>query len=428
MFPMDKKIWDIAVIGGGPAGMMAAGRAAELGATVVLIEKNDTLGKKLLITGGGRCNVTNAEFDNRKLLEKFRENGKFLFSTFSQWSVRETLDFFHTRNMETKIENEKRVFPLSNKSRSVWDTLVAYLKEKNVTILSTSPVSDIDPGPDLTIHLKNGQAVQARKIIIATGGTSHPETGSTGDAFAWLQKLGHQIIKPTASLVPLVTKDTWVKRLAGVSLTNVKISVLLDGVKQNIGSLKKKGLPAPNTKILFTHLGLSGPTILNLSKEIGEMLGYGDVAVSLDLLPDFDHAKLNAKLQEIFKENDKKKFKNSLVGFIPSPLIQIIVELSGIDSEIECNSVTRESRLNLITLLKNLPIRIERLLGEDKAIISSGGVSLEEIDPRTMQSKFNKNIYIVGDLLNIDRPSGGYSLQLCWTTGFVAGTDAAKLV
>ncbi len=418
---MKENVWDVVIIGGGPSGMMAAGRAAELGAKVILIEKNDSLGKKLLITGGGRCNVTNAEFDNRKLLEKFKDDGKFLFSAFSQYSVKETLDFFHNRNMETKIEPGQRVFPVSNKSQSVWNVMVEYIKKEKVTILSNSPVVDFVIENKNIIGVKIvDKIIYARSIIVATGGKSHPETGSTGDAFKWLKNIGHTIIEPIPSLVPLATKDKWIKKLAGVSLDNVKLTVYLDDVKQFI----KKRPISKTGKILFTHVGVSGPTILNMSKDIGGLLGYGDVVIKLDLLPNFDQEKLNLKLLEIFKENDKKKFKNCLAGLILSSVVPVVVELSGIDPEIQCNSVTREERIKLISLLKGIPINIDKLLGLDKAIVSSGGVALNEIDFKTMRSRLYPNLYIIGDLLNIDRPSGGYSLQICWTTGFVAGTNA----
>jgi predicted Rossmann fold flavoprotein len=431
---MEKEIkhYDIAVIGGGPAGMMAAGRAAERGAKVILIEKNETLGKKLLITGGGRCNVTNAEFDDRILLEKFKGDGKFLFSAFSQWSVKETLDFFHKRNMETKIENEQRVFPVSDQSQSVLDVMVAYIRENNVTVLSNSPVIDLeistqenrknDTTPLIKIKIKNGEIIYVHSVIIATGGTSHPETGSTGDAFTWLRKLGHTIIEPTPSLVPIALKDDWVKDLAGTSLTDIKLTIYQNGVKQNSGN------PAGHRnnqkqKILFTHVGVSGPSILNMSKDVGELLKYGDVTISLDLLPALDYSVLNTKLQELFKVNDKKKFKNSLGELIPTSIVQTAIALSGIDPEVQCNGIKREERLSLITLLKNIPLHVDKLLGADKAIISSGGVPLEEVDFKTMRSKIIPNLYLVGDILNIDRPSGGYSLQICWTTGFVAGSN-----
>lgn len=436
---MDNTVWDVAVIGGGPSGMMSAGRAGELGAKVILIEKNESLGKKLLITGGGRCNLTNAEFDNRKLLEKFKGDGKFLFSAFSKWSVKETLDFFHSRKMETKIENEGRVFPTSNKAESVWNVMVEYIKKNGVTVLSNSSVSDIilNDKTIIGVKIKNpstgstsspqvllgaGKIIRARSIIIATGGTSHPETGSTGDAYKWLEKIGHKIIKPIPSLVPLASKDAWVKKLSGVSLTNIKLTLFQNEIKQSVGKVSNKG------KILFTHTGISGPTVLNMSREVGELLKYGEVTVMLDLLPSLDYAKLNVKLQEIFKENDKKKLKNSLGNLIPSALIPTVIEISKINPETSCNSVTREERIRLMNLLKNIPIRISKLLGADKAIISSGGVSLDEVDFKTMRSRLFSNLYLIGDILNIDRPSGGYSLQLCWTTGYVAGTNAVKIL
>ena len=408
--------WDVAVVGGGSAGMMAAGRAAERGLKVILIEKNDSLGKKLLITGGGRCNVTNNELDTRKLLEKFKDNGKFLFSAFSQWNVKETLDFFHMKNMETKVEREQRVFPLSNKAQSVWNVLTEYVKNPNITILSNSPVSDILISVDKKITgviLKNKKHILAKSVILATGGTSRPETGSTGDGYAWLKKIGHNVVEPTPSLVPLATKDAWTKRLAGVSLTDIKLTTFQNDVKQDV----KKG------KILFTHVGVSGPTVLNMSKDIGELLKYGEVVLSLDIVPTLDYSQLNTKLQEQFKENNNKKFKNSLGPLLTPALAPIIVELSKIDPETQCNRVTREERLALVQLLKAIPIHIDSLLGEDKAIITSGGVVLDEVDFKTMNSRLFSNLYLVGDILNIDRPSGGYSLQLCWTTGFVAGNS-----
>jgi len=422
---MKDMVWDVIVIGGGPAGMMAAGRSAELGAEVILIEKNDSLGKKLLITGGGRCNVTNAEFDNRKLLEKFKDDGKFLFSAFSQWSVKETLDFFHNHNMGTKVEEGQRVFPLSNKSQSVWDVMVEYIKKGGGTILSNSPVVDFIMSDDnkniIGVKFEN-KNIFARSIVVATGGTSHPETGSTGDAYKWLKNIGHNIVETKPSLVPLAAKDTWIKKLAGVSLNDIKLTIFLNGVKQNF----RKRSSTKIGKILFTHVGISGPTILNMSKDISEILSFGDVVVSLDLLPNIDQEKLNQKLLEIFKENDKKKFKNSLSDLIPSAIIPVITELSGIDPEIQCNSITREERIKLINLLKNIPIHIDRLLGLDKAVISSGGIPLQEVDFKTMKSRLFPNLYLIGDLLNIDRPTGGYGLQLCWTTGFVAGTNAVE--
>ena len=410
-------LWDVIVVGGGPAGMIAAGRASEKGAKVLLVEKNDTLGRKLLITGGGRCNVTNSEFDIRKFLDRFKDDGKFLFSAFSQHSVKESLEFFNSRGMATKIENEGRTFPASDKAQSVLNVLIEYMRENKVEVLSNSSVTGIamEENKIIGINLKNKKVVRGKSIIIATGGASRPDTGSTGDGFTWLKNIGHTIIAPTPSLVPVAIKDKWVKTLAGISLQNIKISVFQNDKKQ----VFKKG------KILFTHVGISGPTVLNMSRDIGDLLKYGPVTVSIDLLPPEDYGVLNTKLQELFKEHDKKKFRNAIVNIVPSGIAPVIVDLSLIDPEKECNSITREERIRLINLLKNIPMQVDKLLGVDKAIITSGGVLLDEVDFKTMQSKIYDNLFLVGDILDFDRNSGGYSLQLCWTTGYIAGKNSA---
>ncbi len=414
----ESEIYDVAVIGGGPAGMMAAGRAAERGLKVILIEKNNSLGKKLLITGGGRCNVTNAEFDDRALLDKFKGNGKFLFSAFSQWSVKESLNFFNSRGMPTKVEAEKRVFPVSDSAQSVWDVVVAYLKAGNVTVISSATVVGFNANNNKieSVRLKNGKTIQAHSFILATGGKSRPETGSTGEGFEWLKKLGHTVSEPSAALVPLKIKDAWVKRISGLTLPTVKITLLQNETKQAV----KKG------KILFTHVGVSGPTILNMSKDVSELLKYGEVFISLDVLPQHDYATLNEALQKVFKKESNKKFKNSLGGLLPSSLVPVVVDMSGIDPDTFCHSVTREERLNLVKLLKDMRMQATGLLGVEKAIVTSGGVALSEVDFKTMQSKLVPNLHLIGDILDIDRPSGGYSLQLCWTTGFVAGSAVNK--
>ncbi len=422
----EDRIWDVIVVGGGPAGMMAAGRAAERGASVLLLEKNESLGKKLLITGGGRCNVTNAELDTRALLAKFKDSDQFLFSAFTQYGVAETLDFFHTRNMPTKEEALKRVFPASNTAQSVWETLVAYLKASDATIMSNAQVIKFNASEEkgaqkiTSVSLKGGKEIRGKSFILATGGTSRPETGSTGDGFKWLRELGHKVSEPSTALVPISIKDVWAKKLAGLTLPEIKITVLQNDVKQSM----KKG------KILFTHVGLSGPTILNMSKDIGELLKYGDVSVSLDLAPSHDFSTLNTALQELFKKEHRKKIKNafgeSFGDLIPNRLVPIILERSGISPETACNSVTREQRIALMQVIKDLRMHVRGLLGVDKAVVTSGGVALSEIDFKTMQSRIVPNLYVVGDVLDIDRPSGGYSLQLCWTTGWVAGDNVAK--
>lgn len=409
------KIWDVIVIGGGPAGMMAAGRAAEKGASVLLVEKNNSLGKKLLITGGGRCNVTNNQPEIRTFLKKFKDSDQFLFSAFSQWGVTETLDFFHIRKMETKVEALNRVFPLSNKAESVWNVLVSYLKENNVEILSHATVSHIEADTNEKqishIVLSNKKILRAKRFILATGGKSHPETGSTGDGFLWLKKLGHKVHEPSAALVPIALKNTWLSQVQGTSLDAVKLTVVQNEVKHAVF----KG------RMLFTHFGISGPTVLNASSEVSELLKYGEVTINLDVLPSLDTGQLNFKLQEIFKEHSNKKLKNSLGDLIPPSFIPLIISLANIDGETACNSITRTERITLVNTLKKIELNVKGLLGEDKAIITSGGVDLTEVDFKTMSSRLYSNLCIVGDMLNIDRPSGGYSLQLCWTTGYVAG-------
>jgi predicted Rossmann fold flavoprotein len=409
------QIYDLAVIGGGPAGMMAAGRAAELGAKVILLEKNSSLGAKLLITGGGRCNITNAQFDVRTFLSKYKDSDKFLFSAFSQFNVKDTIDFFNGRGMPTKVEAGNRVFPESDKSQSVFDVLTSYVKLGGVEVIIDATVTGFDKknGQIISVKLKDGREIHAKKFVLATGGTSRPETGSTGDGFAWLKELGHKVIPSDNALVPVMISDQWVKDATGLTLQDIKLTTFQNNQKQE----SQKG------RLLFTHFGLSGPTILNMSKDIGELLKYGEVEIRLDLLPSLDHGMMNTRLQELFKIDDKKMIKNSLGSLVPSALVPAILQLSRIDGEKINNAVTREERMKLIETIKALAMQVSGLLGADKAIVSSGGVDLTEVDFKTMQSKIIPNLYLVGDILNIDRPSGGYSLQLCWTTGYVAGSD-----
>ncbi|MFA5870284.1 MAG: NAD(P)/FAD-dependent oxidoreductase [Candidatus Paceibacterota bacterium] len=410
-------IWDVAVIGGGQSGMMAAGRAAELGARVILIEKNETLGKKLLITGGGRCNLTNAEPSTRAFLSKLKGNDKFLFSPFAQMDIEKTISFFNDRGLSTKIEAGRRVFPTSDKSRSVLDVLVKYMKQGRVEILTKSSVNTLIKNVDNTfkIEIKDSKQIIARNVVIATGGTSRPETGSTGDGFMWLASLGHTVKEPNASLVPIAIHDTWVKTLQGITLTDIKINVLQNGKKQ-FGRLGN---------ILFTHFGISGPTIINMSKDVRDLLQYGTVTIELDLFPNLDDGAINEKLKTLFIKEQNKKLINVICVLAPVAAFRsILINLSKMNPDTFCHSITREDRLALAKLLKGVPMSVKEILGKEKAIVTSGGIPLTEVDTKTMQSKLHNNLYLTGDILDIDRPSGGYSLQLCWTTGYVAGTAA----
>jgi predicted Rossmann fold flavoprotein len=415
--PQDK--YHTIVIGGGPAGLMAAGRAAENGARVLLFEKNSLLGRKLLLTGGGRCNLTNAEFDKNIFLSKFKEAKKYLFSPFAKFGVEETIEFFEQQNLPTKIEAEKRVFPISDKAQDVLDTMISYLRRGGVEIKTNSVVSgfEVVDGKIIGVRLQSGEVVQADAFVLATGGKSHPETGSTGDGFAWLKEIGHNIIQPDLALVPIKIKETWVHKLSGLALPEAKINLWQNNKKQK----------SVQGKMLFTHFGLSGPLILNTSKAIGQLLKTGSVIVSLDLLPELDEVVVDKKVQEIFSENSNKKIKNCLDGLITPALSPTLLELAEIDSEKFVNKISREERLKMVGLLKYLPMTVTGLMGVENAIVTSGGVDLKEIDFKTMRSKLYPNLYIVGDALDIERPSGGYSLQLCWTTGYVAGESISLL-
>jgi len=408
------KIWDVVIIGGGAAGMMAAGRASERGKSVLLLEKNTSLGKKLLITGGGRCNVTNDKPEVSNLVNSYREAPKALFSLFSQFGVTSTLEFFHARGMDTKLEAEGRIFPASDRAASVWQVLVDNLNQQNVTVQTNTTVLGIEAAADslIQIRTKNGMET-AKSCVVAAGGTSHPETGSTGDGFRWLKALGHSINENSFALVPVALKDTWVASVAGLTLADIRLNVWQDDKRQD----GRRG------KLLFTHFGISGPTVLNMSSKIGELLQYGEVRLELDLLPDLDHGQLKMELHKLLMSVINKKIKNSLTSLIPSGLVDIVLNLAQIDGEKANNSVTKEERTSLIKTLKALPLTVKQLLGADKAIVSSGGVKVDEVNFKTMMSKLVPNLYIVGDVLDIDRPSGGYSLQLCWASGFVAGDN-----
>ncbi|MEI7749432.1 MAG: NAD(P)/FAD-dependent oxidoreductase [Candidatus Moraniibacteriota bacterium] len=414
------KKYDVIVIGGGPAGMMAAGRAAECGARIVLFEKNDSLGRKLLLTGGGRCNLTNATFDRNLFLSKFPGVAKFLHSPLSTFGVQETLDFFHALDVPTKTEEERRVFPVSDQAKTVLDALERYMKRGSVTVVTSAPIDRFETTTDtiVGIRLADGSIVTADSYILTTGGTSHPETGSTGDGFRFLRDLGHTINEPRASLVPIRIREPWTHTLSGTSFSDAGLTVFQDG--------KKKA--TSTGKLLFTHFGLSGPLALNMSRTIDSLLQNGEVLLSVDLFPYSDIGELDGKIRGHFDSRKNKQIQNSLDGFIPPLVLLVALRRADIDPEKPIHSVTKDERLRLSTVLKGLMMTVDGLLGPEKAIVTSGGVPPEEVDFKRMRSRIYPNLFLAGDILDIDRPSGGYSLQLCWTTGYVAGTAATDIV
>ncbi len=406
--------FDVVVIGGGAAGMMAAATAASRGLKVVLLEKNRRLGKKLSITGGGRCNITNNKPKVREMLSQYKKEGKFLFSTFTQHGVAESIDWFIKRGVGLKEENEGRLFPVTDSAETVRQALEDEVIKNNVTIKFNEHVSDVtfNLSTKRFIVTSNQGQVEASSCILATGGLARPETGSTGDGLPWLKKFGHTVVANSNALVPIALKTDWTKELSGLALPDVTITVSAYEKKQ----FSRAG------KMLFTHVGVSGPLILNMSKEVGDLLDHTEVTLYLDLFPCHDAGQLKEYLKVLLTSN--KKIINTLAEVLPRQLVKAILNELELDGETPCHSVSSEDRKKLRAYLKRIPLPVKGLLGAEKAIVSSGGVVLEEIDFRTMESKLIPRLYIIGDLLNINRPSGGYSLQLCWSTGYVAGEHA----
>jgi predicted Rossmann fold flavoprotein len=461
--------YDVVIIGGGPAGLMAACQAGGAGKKVLVLEKNDELGKKLLISGGGRCNLTNANPNHREFVSKYGKKGDFLFSPFSIFGVPETIKFFNDLGLETKIEPGFRVFPVSDNSADVLNILVNQAKKLGVEFKLSAEVASLSPSLDKvsfgmgsktqdfeysvsgkrevycsckegdrgqlknqkrikSVVLLSGEEISAHKFILATGGMSHPETGSTGDGFKWLKEIGHKVTTPNPSLVPVKVSNPWIAELSGISLDAVGISVWVNqgGFKK---VLTKKG------RILFTHVGLTGPTILNMSKAIGEYLEYpnpedgragGEVLISLDLFSGVGLDQMHEMMLKTFTEHINKKIKNLVFPQVPGKIFELILKQLEIDPEWEINEIRREERLALIEKFKKFELTASGLLGFDKAIITSGGLDLGEVDFKTMGSKLYDNLYFAGDILDFDRPSGGFSLQLCWTTGYIAGKSSVN--
>lgn len=413
---MDERVYDVVVVGGGASGMFAAIEAAKRGKSVLILEKNKSLGEKLKITGGGRCNITNAETDARTFLSHYGKAADFLFSPYSQFGSQETFEYFDALGLPLVVQARKRAFPVTEKAYDVYDVLRLELSRLHVNIKTGHTVKSILKEGDRIVGIETPHGTfRGHSYILATGGASHPETGSTGDGFNWLEELGHTVVAPTPTIVPLEVADEWVKALSGVSLSFMKITFFLEDKKQ----FSKTG------KILFTHFGLSGPLILNLSSKVADLLQSGNVIAKIDLFPDTDHGALEDKILKLFDANKNKMLKTIFPELVPHGTADVLMGLfPEIDFETKVHSVSREARKSIVQAFKALPITVTNLMGYDRAVVADGGVVLSEIDTRTMRSKKLVNLFVTGDLLHINRPSGGFSLQLCWTTGFVAGQNA----
>lgn len=396
--------------------MMAAGRAGELGARVVLIEKNKNLGVKLLTTGGGRCNLTNKISDPKQMAVKFEQKGKFLISPLYKFGPEEMIAFLEKRGLKTKTEANQRVFPASNKATDVLKILINYLKEFKVNIKTNAKVKKIIKNKNKIekIILENREEIEADKFIFSVGGKSYPQTGSTGDGYDWLRALGHTIVSPKPSLTPIVLKEKFIKDLEGLSLKDVEIKLYKNNKKIEI----KRG------EAIFTSDGMSGPVILDLSRKIS---GGNNEIIKIDFIPDLDPSDFEKNILQSFQRGNNKLFKNILLNFAPSKLIPIIINLLKIGPDKKANMITKEERKSLINLLKNFILEVKELAGYNRAMITSGGPVLTEIDSRTMKSKIVDNLYFAGEILGLNGPTGGYNLQVCWTTGYVAGESAAKM-
>ncbi len=395
--------------------MMAAGRAAQCGARVALLEKNHSLGQKLLLTGKGRCNITNAEYDQRKFIAQFGVQGKFLYPALHAFGVQDTIQFFEQRGLPTKLERGNRIFPVSDKAADVRQVLMSFLAETGVSIIKPAAVKNLIKTGRRIDKLEFSQTeMRAVSYIVCSGGLSYPATGSQGAGLRWAERLGHTLTTPEPALVPLIIEEPWVKELQGLSLKNVQISVYQANRKKD----ERFG------EALFTHQGMSGPIILDMSKNIGKLLN-GAVYLHIDLKPALEYSALDARLQRDLRENSSKLFKNSLHKLLPKKLIPVIIRLSGVDPGKKAGDITREERRRLLHLLKQLQLQVRGLAGFEKAIITAGGISLSEINPQTLRSKLIDNLYFAGEILDIDGPTGGYNLQLCWSTGYLAGENAA---
>lgn len=404
----------VIVIGGGPAGIMAAGKAAESGAQVLLLEKNDRLGKKILISGKGRCNITNST-DIDGLIENTPGNGSFLYSAFYTFSNADLIEFLNGYGLETKVERGGRIFPVSDRAKDVVDTLAKYLERNKVKIWLKSPVQTIraENGRVKSVVLKDGKELDCDAVVLATGGASYPGTGSTGDGYRMAEALGHTIIPLKPSLVPLVSGEEWIKELQGLSLKNISITLL-----------NKNGKKIYNDfgEMLFTHFGVSGPVILSASRHILDY-NYKDVKLVIDLKPALDEEKLDDRIQRDFEKFSRKQFKNSLDELLPQKMIPVIVKLSKIEPDKFVNQITRDERRNLVKLLKNLELNITGSRPITEAIVTAGGVSTDEINPSTMESKRIKGFFLAGELIDLDAYTGGFNLTIAFSTGYLAGMN-----
>lgn len=409
---------NVIVVGGGAAGMMAAIFAARNGQNVTLLEKNEKLGKKIFITGKGRCNITNAS-EIEDLFSAVISNPKFLYSGFYSFTNDQVIHFFEELGVATKIERGNRVFPVSDHSSDVIAALAREMQHLKVKVQLHCEVKELLINNEREIkgvRLANGKKMTADAVVVATGGISYPSTGSTGDGYRFARNCGHKVTELFPSLVPMEVKEWYAKELQGLSLKNIEIHIT-DG---------KKKLYDEFGEMLFTHYGVTGPVILSASSIVGKTLEKKELVLHIDLKPALAEEQLDKRLLREFEANHNKQFKNAIDSLLPAKLRPVIIELSGIEEEKKVHEITKEERLNLLRLIKDFHMTLTGLRGYNEAIITKGGISVKEIDPGTMESKLIKNLYFAGEVLDLDAVTGGYNLQIAWSTGYLAGISAGQ--
>lgn len=402
---------NVIVVGGGASGIMAAIIAGKAGKKVILLEKNEKLGKKLFITGKGRCNVTtNKEIE--EIINNIPGNGNFMYSSLYTFTNHDLMEMIENKGVKLKVERGDRVFPESDKSSDIIKCFERYLKEFNVEVRLNTKVCDIlESQHKITgVKLENGKILEGSSVILATGGCSYPLTGSTGDGYVFGEKLGHSIVAIKPSLVPLVVKEKWITEIMGLSLKNVEISVIKG----------KKKVYSDFGEMLFTHFGLSGPIVLSASRTVVDLLP-GEVTVQIDLKPALNFNELDKRILKDFEKYTNKQFKNALNELLPQKMISTVIELSGINPDKVVNIITKEERQKLTRLIKEFTLTVVGTRSVEEAIITRGGISVKEIDPSNMESKLVKGLYFVGELLDVDGVTGGFNLQIAFSTGYCAG-------
>lgn len=407
----------VIVVGGGAAGMFAAIAAAKNGHQVTLYEKNEKLGKKIFITGKGRCNITNAT-DMEELFDAVVTNSKFLYSSFYGYTNQNVIDFFEDAGVPVKIERGNRAFPISDHSSDVIRALEREMKKVGVKVCLNTEVKSVEAekGKFNKVVLKDTTTQAADACIVATGGLSYRSTGSTGDGFRFAENVGHKVTQCFPSLVPMETKEPWICELQGLSLRNVEAKIL-DG---------KKELYKDFGEMLFTHFGVSGPLIISASSYVGKKFmdkngQKKELTLEIDLKPALTEEQLDQRVLRDFEENHNRQFKNAITKLFPTKLIPVMLELGGIDPEKKVNSIEKEERKQFVHLIKHFRMTLTGLRGYLEAIITKGGVNVKEIDPGTMESKLVKGLYFAGEVLDLDALTGGFNLQIAWSTGYAAG-------